>query len=915
MDALIDRRGPRDDSPWLLMWRRRGLQLAAATAASAMALLWWSMELALQSQRDGLLEQATLRAQARAASYIEQLDRVTDRLGQVGDYVTEHRLTGAPMAWRALLVGVFPSQHPFYAGLFDADGRLLEATFLPRSHSIAGLDFFEQQRRGCCDGWLVTPPEFAPTVGMEVVRFSKRINDSKGRFAGVFVTAMLPDFLRSFQDDGVASPRDFVSLHLPDGQLIATRLGSSQPPRSFYISNPDFFGTQGVERVPADRFNDGNARIVAWQRHASLPLVALAAVTEADVLAGFELRAAQYRTVGVAFVLLFAVATGFALLAVVRRQQRRQAESEVRQVYRAATDAANEGFFMLRPLMGADGQLVDVRIEDCNQRAGQLLGTYRGALVGARASAVLRKPVLADLLDVAGRALAFGEFEDERRVPAREKLPAKWLHRRAITVNGDIALTMRDISESKAHEEELQTLAHRDALTGLPNRQWFQSFLPAAIKRARRAHLQCALMFIDLDNFKSVNDSLGHEAGDQLLCDVAGFLREAVRASDHVVRLGGDEFVVVIEHLEEPGIADALAGKIIARLREALEPGGGPRSRVNASIGVTIYPQDGEDANALLKNADIAMYEAKAAGRGRHCLYRPEFSAALDERIALEDALRGALERCEWVMAYQPKIHARSGKLRGFEALLRWDHPQRGLLTPCEFLSLAEELGLAAKLGEQVIDLVVRQLAEYRADGLPPLRMAVNISAAQLRSSDLASCLRRALDAHSVDASCLDIEITEIAMADESEATRRQLAQLRAMGVRLVIDDFGAGYSSLSRLQQLKVDGLKIDKGFIGSLARGSGTEALYRATLWMASAFSLEVVAEGVETAEQLQLLLDVGCDAMQGNLIAPAMSAADAAEFARQRVAAPFEWHALPLPLFCPVDPPEPAIASLPA
>lgn len=897
MDTLKDGRGPRIDFPWPMVWRHRGLRLVVLLLLLLGSGAWWSMELAFRVHRDSLLEQARQRAKARAGSYNHQLERITNRFEQVGDHVIERRDTGRALAWDTLVVGVVPRPDHFYAAVFDAQGKLLEASFRPRMSSIASLDFFKEHRNGCCDDWLISPPEFGPTVGATVVRFSKRLVDRHGQFAGVFVMAVLPDYLRNFHHEEEAGPHDFVALHLSDGRLVATKLGGNQPSRSVYLDNPGFAGAEGVRHEPADVFNDGAARIVAWHRHASLPFVAVAAVSEADVLAEFEQRVAQLRTIGAAFVVLFLVAVGFALLAAVRRQQRRQAESEVRRVYRAATDAANEGFFMLRPLLDAEGRLLDVRIDDCNERAGQLLGSERQILVGEKASSVLRKPVLADLLDVAGRALAFGDFEDERRVPAREKLPAKWLHRRAISINGDIALTMRDISESKAHEEELQALAHRDALTGLPNRQWFQGFLPGALKRARRGHLQCALMFIDLDHFKSVNDSLGHEAGDQLLQDVAAHLREAVRASDHVVRLGGDEFVIIIEHLEDASAADSLADKIIGRLRTALEPGGGPRSRVNASIGVTIYPQDGEDSETLIKNADIAMYAAKAAGRGRYRRYRPEFSAALNERLVLEEALRGALERREWVMHYQPKIYARSGKLRGFEALLRWNHPQRGLLTPCEFMPIAEEMGLAGRLGEQVIELVVQQMAAWRRAGLPSLRMAINVSPAQLKNGDLAAFLQRTLAAHVVEATCLDIEITEVAMVDDSEATKWQLAQLRALGVRLIIDDFGAGYSSLSRLQQLQVDGLKIDKGFSGTLSRGSSTEALYRATIWMASAFDLEVVAEGVETVEQLQVLLDIGCNAVQGNLMSPALPADEAARFAHQRQASPFDWQTLPL------------------
>jgi len=456
---------------------------------------------------------------------------------------------------------------------------------------------------------------------------------------------------------------------------------------------------------------------------------------------------------------------------------------------------------------------------------------------------------------------------------------------------------LRDVSERHEARDRILHIAHHDELTKLPNRSLLQKWLQDAVGHAHLAaeaglsrHL--AVLFIDLDRFKTVNDTLGHEAGDRLLRDIARYLRDTVRASDHVIRLGGDEFLVIIEHIDTVENIDALAQKIIDAIDGQLRTLEGPVGKVGASIGISVFPQDGERADELIQHADIAMVQAKANGRGRHCRYLPEYSSRITERLDNEQALRLALERDELLVHFQPKVKLRSGHLSGAEALLRWQRPGHGLVMPGAFIALAEDLGLIVPIGEQVIRCTLRQLAAWRRAGLPDLRVAVNVSPEQLRRSDVAGFLQKELAAHGVPANCIEIEITESAMVEQSESVQQQLERLRGLGVRLAIDDFGAGYSSLAQLQRLDVDVIKLDRELVMPLQSGSDAEALCRAIIWMASALGLEVVAEGVETIEQLRVLADVGCDELQGYLFSAPLPAADFEPLLRQPRTAVTDW-----------------------
>ncbi len=427
--------------------------------------------------------------------------------------------------------------------------------------------------------------------------------------------------------------------------------------------------------------------------------------------------------------------------------------------------------------------------------------------------------------------------------------------------------TGRDITEQRLTEQKIRHMAQHDALTQLPNRALLQDRIEQAVAQARRGRERMALLFIDLDRFKTINDSLGHAAGDRVLRDVAARLRECTRATDTVARIGGDEFVVLLGHLKEVEAARHVAQKILDALGApfALE---GHALQVTPSIGISVFPDDGEDADTLLRNADAAMYHAKQAGRNNCQYFRREMNDAARARLQLENDLRQAIERAEFTVHYQPLVDLRGGVIVGFEALVRWRHPQRGMVPPHEFIAAAEETGLIGPLGEYVLREACAQARAWRQAGYGGLRAAVNCSARQFRDDGILEAVDRALRESGLPADSLDLEITESILLDGTDSVNARFRALRERGVRIAIDDFGTGYSSLSYLKRLSIQQLKIDRSFVRDIGTDPDDAAIVSAIVAIAHTLELEVVAEGIETHEQLAYLRRAGCDYGQGYL-----------------------------------------------
>jgi diguanylate cyclase (GGDEF)-like protein/PAS domain S-box-containing protein len=450
---------------------------------------------------------------------------------------------------------------------------------------------------------------------------------------------------------------------------------------------------------------------------------------------------------------------------------------------------------------------------------------------------------------------------------AHEELENRVAERTAELAATNLRL-QEEIAERRQAEDRVMHLANHDALTGLPNRRLLIDRLGQALALAHRDRQHVAVLFMDLDRFKTINDSLGHMIGDALLQTVARRLSGALREGDTVSRLGGDEFVVVLPNLDHPKAAEKVALKLIEALAPPIELGG-HELRVSASIGISLFPEDGNDTETLLRNADSAMYHAKDMGRNNYQFFLEQMNVTVAERLRLENDLHRALARQEFELHYQPRVSLANGAICGVEALIRWRHPERGLILPEHFIPVAEDTGLIVPIGEWVVRESCRQGKAWSTAGLPPIPVAINLSPRQFRQSDLVDTVSRALEQHGWPSSLLELEITEGVLMQQTSDTLKTLEALHRLGVGLAIDDFGTGYSSLSYLKRFPVDFLKIDRSFVRDIAVDPDDASIVTAIIGLAHSLGLTVVAEGVENAGQLAFIRDAGCDEAQGRHI----------------------------------------------
>ena len=438
---------------------------------------------------------------------------------------------------------------------------------------------------------------------------------------------------------------------------------------------------------------------------------------------------------------------------------------------------------------------------------------------------------------------------------------------------GGWVTTHEDITAQKMAEAQIEHMAHHDALTGLPNRVLFHAQLEHAL-RWRGRDGQVAVLFIDLDNFKNINDTLGHQVGDALLKTVAARLEECVRANDVVARLGGDEFVIVQTEIEDPTDAANLATRVREAILDSCEIAD-HNIVVDASIGIALSPDDGSDPHELIKNADLALFGAKASGRGTYRFFEQAMDRRMLERHELELELRKALVNGEFQVHFQPLVNLDTDRIGCCEALLRWNHPERGYIPPDRFIHLAEETGLITRIGDWVIRTACHEAAKWPDN----VMLAVNISPVQFRSQNFVEVVTHSLAASGLSPERLELEITEAILLENTEATLSTLGQFHALGVRIAMDDFGTGYSSLSYLQKFPFDKIKIDGSFIQGLSDSDESAAIVRAVAGLAKSFRMTTTAEGVETDEQLRIVKELGCTEMQGHLFSKACCAEELA------------------------------------
>jgi diguanylate cyclase (GGDEF)-like protein/PAS domain S-box-containing protein len=577
----------------------------------------------------------------------------------------------------------------------------------------------------------------------------------------------------------------------------------------------------------------------------------------------------------------------------------------------ALFDNAAEGLLVC----DAQGQVLA-----CNALAAAMLGVTAAQAIGRPAAAWLeqegsrtRRP----LGLVAGEACAARGDVPERRLdlrvtPVRGADAARWI------------VHLRDLGEHQRTKRKLAQLANYDSLTGLPNRSLFRDRLAQAMQRAQRHNQPMALMFLDLDRFKLVNDGLGHHAGDQLLCHVARTLTGCLRASDSVLRadegagltlsrLGGDEFTVIAEAIGGPEDAAHVAQRMLDALNAPLVIGT-QEVVISASIGISMYPTDDVDLDGLIRHADLAMYRSKSLGRSTYSFFSDDLKAATAARVSLEGSLRRAIEQHEFQLHYQPKADLATGRVVGVEALLRWHRPGHGLVSPDRFIGVLEDTGLILPVGAWVLRAACAQLAEWDSAGLPPLTLSVNLSARQLRHLHLRSLVQETLRENDLDPRRLEFELTESQLMEDTEANRTLLEAFREMGVGLAIDDFGTGHSSLAYLKRFDIDTIKIDRSFVQSLPDSAEDLAIASAVVALGRSMQMRVVAEGVETEAQAAVLQSMGCDQIQGYLLSPALGGQEfvawLAEFRRERDSGPGDFgpvrETAPITLFSLLDTP---------
>ena len=525
-------------------------------------------------------------------------------------------------------------------------------------------------------------------------------------------------------------------------------------------------------------------------------------------------------------------------------------------------------------------------VTDANPPLCELLGYTLDELRGRQAIDFVsseQRPHVQSVLD-GGLDLSYESAvirKDGQRIPV--ELIGRTL------VYGDEKLRMsivRDLRDRHAAQARIHHLAHHDALTGLPNRMSFMERLGRQIERARAANRTLALLFVDLDHFKRVNDSLGHLVGDQLLQTVAARISASLRAGDVVARFGGDEFIVLLDEASRDDVAE-VAHKLLRAIELPVAAEGRDLS-VTPSVGIAMFPQDGATPTELIKNADTAMYIAKSRGRANCQFFDPAVAIATYDALVLESELTQALQRDEFVLHWQPQVRATDGALAGIEALIRWMHPERGMLRPDAFIALAEQQRVMLPISQWVLRTAARAALRWRSAGLIDVPIAVNLSSMQFRAAGFVEAVAQVLREEGVPGQWLELELTERMLMDDVGDVKRTLQQLKALGMRVAVDDFGTGYSSLAHLKELPIDGMKIDRSFVRDLPHQRGSAAIARAVMQMAQGLSITVVAEGVENEAQRRFLLEHGCELLQGELISLPMPEAELVAWIAARKAA---------------------------
>lgn len=864
---------PEKSTPWsLLLWPLACLLLAA--------LIWATVLLKARSDLDLAGSTALKDAASYAEAYehyvarsLSQIDQITMQL----KYGWEHS-AGATRLEDLRRNGMFTDPVFVSVAFYDASGANVTSTghrAVPASISDDSAFNFHKNNNSTA---LRMDAPGGRESGQEI-RFSRRLETGDDLFGGVIVLIVRSDYFTSFYNAKVLGRKGMLMMIDGQHKVRLERNGDLVlPHRGSLLSGDPVFSTRsgaGMQHGP-DWFSDGTDRVLAWRESSIYPFTVLIGLAreEFEVPARENAQERRHQALAATCALLLAAVLGSAFAR--RRLQHKRDQAALRESYRVATEGAADGFYMARAVRNNHGVIVDFEIIDCNERGASFYSMSREEMIGTRFTAFVSHAHARELIATYSLAMEKGVHEDEVRMPVHNRIRIGWAYRRLVRTSIGLAVTLQDISERKAHEQQLQRMANEDMLTGLPNRHWLADFLPSALARSAKDGSQLALLFIDLDDFKHVNDTQGHAVGDELLEIVAARLKSVLRKDDRVVRFGGDEFIVLLAPIESQSQAEDTAERIV---RTCSTPFGvsDKTFALGASVGISIFPRDGADAQTLIRHSDVAMYSSKSEGKGQYRFYDASLHETLKSKAHLKQSLFEAIAQEQFVLYYQPRVDTQTGRLCSVEALVRWIHPKRGLVPPLEFITLAEATGLIQQLGRLVIDMACKQLSAWQAQGMPLVPISINVSPSQFAHGDIHCHLAEQIEKAGISAGLLEVEITESAMMGDQAEIMAELSAIRDLGIKLHIDDFGTGYSSLSQLQRLKMDVLKVDKAFTSELTNSRDGKVFFQAIVSMAHALGMTVVAEGVETAEQLAILQALRCDEVQGYFIARPMPAHD--------------------------------------
>jgi len=883
----------------LAIWLGRGLETHVALPVFALLLvgaMWLLTFRIIDSERTSAAVAARTATQERLDTYEAQMARSLNGIDQtlkVLKYAVE--LKGAQGAIPALRKqGLLPPGLVFVVAVADRGGRIVASNPEENALDVSNAAYFLYHRDNDEGEPFVSATVADAAKAEPHLHFTRRINDAAGRFAGIAIVEVEPAYFTSAYEPARDGAQGMLGLAGLDGAMRALRIGETISWGQRIELGHGAPGSIALRGGPPDSV----ARYTGIQRLHGFPLAIVVGLSRDEQFAPYEAARRTWLLVagGASALLLLVVAT-ISLwswqLTKARRRARRAQET-----YAAASEGSLDAFCVFRTVRDARGKVHDFEIEATNSAAEKIFGLTSEQLRGRCLCELLPHYRDNGIFDDFVLVASSGAPREGEWLATARGAKGRWLQRQVVAVEDGVVAIVRDITERKLAEERIFHMAHHDELTGLPNRNLMHGRIDQAIRNASGQESGVALAFVDLDGFKLVNDGLGHKAGDELLKVVSKRMGACLRRNDTLARFGGDEFVILLpDQGQDPLALTPLLEKIRVAVTEPVQVGG-QAVQVSCSMGVVMYPRDGADASALLMNADAAMYRAKDLGSNNFQFYAREMNASVEEKLMLLDGLRHAVQETvdgdgatgnRFHLLYQPKVDLKSGRIFGVEALIRWHHPEHGVVSPQRFIGLAEESGLIVQIGEWVVRTACRQAQTWRACGLPPITVSVNVSARQFEESRLVERVAMALQDSGLPPELLELEVTESLIMRDLQKAVDKMRELKAMGVSLSVDDFGTGYSSLSALKSFPISRLKIDKSFVSELAENPDDQAIAMAVISLGHKLNLKVIAEGVETEQQCAFLRENECDEMQGYLFSKPVTAGEIEDMVEQYVATP--------------------------